>query len=236
MTPTRSPQLDELAARIDHTLLKPESTDDDLARLVDEAIEHRFACVCVAGAHVAPARGRLEAAGASKAIAVASVVGFPLGSMATGAKADEARRCVAEGASELDMVIHIGMLRSGRDGDVQRDVAAVVEAAARERPGVVVKAILETAALTPEAIDRAARLAERGGADFVKTSTGFHPAGGATVEAVTRLRAAVRPAVRVKASGGIRTWAQARAMIDAGADRLGCSASVRILAEAAAAS
>ena len=216
----------ELAACIDHTLLKPEATAADIDRLCDEALEHGFAAVCVNPVWVARCVERLAGSG----VAVASVAGFPLGATLSEHKAAEAQRAVDSGAREVDMVIHLGDLRDGRTDRVTRDIAIVVSAVRRSRADAIVKVILETAALSDEQIIAGCQCVEHAGADFVKTSTGFHPAGGATVEAVRLLR---RHAGRlqVKAAGGIRTAEAALAMLEAGADRLGMSASTKVLAE-----
>ena len=216
----------ELAARIDHTLLKPEATANQIDRLCDEAREHGFAAVCVNPIRVARCVERLAGSG----IAVASVAGFPLGATLSEHKAAEAQRAVDSGASEVDMVIHIADLRAGGVDRVTRDIAIVVSAVRRSRADAIVKVILETAALTDEQIVAGCRCAEHAGADFVKTSTGFHPAGGATVEAVRLLRRHAER-MQVKAAGGIRTLEAALAMLEAGADRLGMSASTKVLAE-----
>lgn len=209
-----------LARLIDHTLLRPEATSEQVRRLCDEALDHRFATVCVNPSRVPLAVSRLEDSG----IGVCTVVDFPLGAGGESLKRAAARRAVSDGAAELDMVVALGLLREGADDRVAAEIAAVVEEAA----GRTVKAILETGLLTPQEIDRACRLCARAGADFVKTSTGFGVPG-ATVEAVRRMRAAVGPETGVKASGGIRDAAAARAMIEAGANRLGTSASLAIL-------
>ncbi len=216
----------ELAARIDHTLLKPEATAEDIDRLCDEALEHRFAAVCVNPVWVARCVERLAGSG----VAVASVAGFPLGATLSEHKAAEARRAVDSGATEIDMVIRLGDLLAGRTDRVTRDIAIVVSAVRRSRADALVKVILETAALSEEQIVAGCRCAEHAGADFVKTSTGFHPSGGATIEAVRLLR---RHAGRmqVKAAGGIRTLEAALAMLEAGADRLGMSAGAKVVAE-----
>jgi len=210
----------DVARMIDHTLLRPDAGAGDIGRLCAEARRHRFGHVCVNPVWVAQAKGMLEGSG----VGVVTVVDFPLGAGGAGLKRDATRLAVAEGADELDMVIPIGSLRAGDDETVAREIGVVVEAA-QGRP---VKAILETALLTAEQIDRGCRAAARSGAVWVKTSTGFGP-GGATVEAVLRMRAAVPAAIGVKASGGIRDAATARAMLEAGAGRLGTSASVAIL-------
>jgi deoxyribose-phosphate aldolase len=209
-----------LARMIDHTLLRPEATDADVAALCAEATELAVAAVCVS-----PARLPLGSP-PRPGIGVAAVVGFPSGAHAPGVKAVEAARAVEAGATELDMVLDLGLVRAGEWSAVEADVAAVRGAA----PSVVLKVIVESAALVGDQLETCCRLAEDAGADLVKTSTGFHPAGGATVEAVDRKTAAVGGRLGVKASGGIRDAATALAMVDAGATRLGCSATRAILA------
>lgn len=217
----------ELAARIDHTLLRPAATRTQIDALCREAHERGFASVCVQPRHVARARAALEGlAGPDRRVRVCTVIGFPLGANTPEIKAAEALRALDEGAEELDVVISQGALVEGDRDEVLRDIAGVVRAGGGRH---LVKVILETAALTPAQIDLACRLSADAGAGFVKTSTGFGP-GGATVEAVRRMRAAVGPALGVKASGGISDAAAARAMLAAGADRLGASASLAIVA------
>jgi deoxyribose-phosphate aldolase len=216
--------LDELAALIDHSLLRPDATRDDIGRLCAEARQHGFGVVCVAPCWVEMAARTLGDA----TTRVASVIGFPHGDTLAEAKAHEARLALQRGARELDMVMAICALKSG-DGDaVLRDIAAVVAVARAQRAPV--KVILETALLTEAEKVLACRLAEEAGADFVKTSTGFGP-GGATAADVALLRRTVGSRLGVKASGGIRTLADALTMLRAGASRLGTSASVGILRE-----
>jgi deoxyribose-phosphate aldolase len=210
-----------LAGMIDHTLLKPEASGEHIERLCAEAARYRFAAVCVNGTWV-PLAARLLA---GTGVKVAAVAGFPLGAGASEAKAFEAGQEAEAGAAEVDLVINVGALKSGDLPLVQDDVAAVVRAVGRE---VAVKAILECALLTDPEKVRAAELAVAAGAASVKTSTGFGP-GGATLEDVALLRRTVGPSVGVKAACGIRTHEQALAMIEAGADRLGTSASVQIV-------
>jgi len=216
----------ELAATIDHTLLKPEATPAMIDRLCAEALEHGFIAVCVNPVWVARCRARL--AGAPTLIA--SVAGFPLGASATAIKVDESRRAIDDGATEIDMVIRIGELIAGETAAVRDDIAAVAQAVHAASPQHVLKVILETAALTTEQIIAGCRCVAEAQADFVKTSTGFHPAGGATVEAVRLLHRHSAP-IKVKAAGGIRDLTTAKAMLEAGASRLGCSAGVSILGE-----
>ena len=212
-----------LAATIDHAILKPELTRTDVNAELDIAAEWKVFSVCVRPSDIPHAVERLAGSG----VAVGTVIGFPHGTTSTAAKVAEVRQALADGASEFDMVINIGALRSGFDDAVAADIAAVVEAAS----GRVTKVILETALLDDEQIARGSRLTERGGADFVKTSTGF-AGGGATAEHVRLMRDNVGEGVQVKASGGVRSYADALAMLDAGATRLGTSGSAVILGEA----
>jgi deoxyribose-phosphate aldolase len=205
-----------LASLIDHTLLRPEATAEDLLRHCDEAMALGVAVVCVNPQWVAVCTRRLGSSG----VKVASVVGFPLGASGSVAKAVEARLAAADGARELDVVAPIGWIRSGLWSEVGDEFAMVTHAAGDR----LVKVILETAVLTPQQIRRAATAACDAGVGMLKTSTGFHPAGGATCEAVRALREVAGAGVGVKASGGIRTVDEALAMIRAGADRIGTSA------------
>jgi deoxyribose-phosphate aldolase len=210
----------ELARLIDHTLLKPSATPEAIDELCREARERGVFSVCVNPCWVTHAKRRL----AGSEVAVCTVIGFPLGANTTRIKAAEARLAVEEGADELDMVMNVGWFLAGRHEAVREDVAAVVA----EAGGRVVKVILEVALLEHAQIGPACELAVAGGASFVKTSTGFGP-GGATVEAVAAMREAVGDEIGVKASGGIRSAATARAMLEAGATRIGASASAAIL-------
>lgn len=216
----------ELARMIDHTVLKPEATPADIDRLCQEAVTHGFIAVCVNPVWVARAAARLEGSG----VLVASVIGFPLGANRTDTKVDETRRAIDDGAVEIDMVVRLGDLIAGDVQAVRDDIAAVAAAVHAASPKHELKVILETAALNEEQIIAGCKASIEGGADFVKTSTGFHPTGGASVEAVRLLKQHAAP-LKVKASGGIRDLAGALAMIEAGADRLGCSAGVKILSE-----
>jgi deoxyribose-phosphate aldolase len=210
-----------LASYLDHTLLRPEATAADVAVLCREATELGVAAVCVS-----PARLPIAPALLGSGIAVAAVCGFPSGAHHGSVKAAEARRAVIDGASEIDVVIDLGAATAGEWAAVEVDLQQVRD----QIPGnVVLKAILETALLDDAGIVAACKAAEDGGADFVKTSTGFHPAGGATVEAVRLMAETVGGRLGVKASGGIRDTATALAMIEAGATRIGCSASRPIL-------
>ncbi len=215
----------ELARTIDHTLLAPEAGPEGIDRLCKEARVWGFAAVCVNPVWVPRATAALD----GTAVGVAAVCGFPLGATTTACKAAEAAGAARDGASEIDMVLRIGHARAGLWDEVEADIRAVVEAAGEH--GATVKVILECGLLDDEAKTEAAVRAVAAGAAFVKTSTGFL-AGGATVHDVALLRRAVDGKARVKASGGIRTLGQARAMLAAGADRLGTSSGVAILEEA----
>ncbi|MDO5733479.1 MAG: deoxyribose-phosphate aldolase [Eubacteriales bacterium] len=211
-----------IAKMIDHTLLRADARNEEIQALCKEALDAGFYSVCVNSYFVGLVAKCLE----NSDVKVCSVVGFPLGSMSTAAKAFECADAIQNGADEIDMVINLASLKSGDDDACRLDIQAVVEAA-QGRP---VKVILECCLLTPEEIERACRLAEEAGAKFVKTSTGFSTSG-ATVADVQRMRASVSSQVEVKASGGIRSYADAQAMIAAGASRIGCSAGLAILAE-----
>lgn len=213
----------ELAARIEHTNLRATASGADIARLCAEAREHAFHAVCVHGARVARAVQEL----AGSPVTVCTVVGFPLGASLGAVKAEEARLAVCAGASEIDMVLALGAFLEGDDDGVVADMLAVVEAT-RAEGGRAVKVILETGHLDEESIRRACRLAGQAGADFVKTSTGFGPRG-ASVEDIRVMRDAVGDALGIKASGGIRSRADAVALVAAGADRLGTSAGIAIV-------
>ena len=214
----------ELAKYMDHTLLKADATAEQIDRVVAEARELNTASVCVNGYWVPRVAAALEGTD----VMTCAVIGFPLGAMSTAAKAAETADVVAAGAREVDMVINIGELKAGNDDVVRADIAAVAEAA--HTGGAHLKVIIECCLLTEEEKIRASRLTVEGGADFVKTSTGFST-GGATVEDVRLMRETVGPDFGVKAAGGIRTLADAEAMIEAGANRLGVSASIAILSE-----
>jgi deoxyribose-phosphate aldolase len=218
------PSRSEVAARIDHTLLRPEATPGDVILLCQEARALAVAAVCVSPSLVATAASALT----GSAVTVASVVGFPSGAHRRAVKAAEARSAVADGATELDMVIDLGAAAAGRWELVAEDIAEVRGAAPRP---VVLKAIVESGLWSTSDLVAACAAAVAGGADFVKTSTGFHPAGGATVEAVAAMTRAVGPEVGVKASGGIGSARQALALLAAGATRLGMSRTAAVLAE-----
>ncbi len=212
-----------IASMIDHTLLKPEATPVQVEKLCAEAAEYHFASVCVNPVYIPLAARLLDGTG----VKVCCVVGFPLGAIAPEQKAAEAASCAAMGAEELDMVIHVGAAKAGDWALVQRDIAGVVKAAA----GRTVKVIIETCLLTDEEKVKACEAAKAAGADFVKTSTGFST-GGATTHDIALMRKTVGPEMGVKASGGIRDYATAMAMIEAGANRIGASAGIEIVAAA----
>ena len=215
---------DEVAALVDHTLLKPEATQRDVTALVAQAAELGVYAVCVSPSMVAVAKSSTPAG-----LHVASVVGFPSGKHLSTIKAAEAAAAVAAGADEIDMVIDVGAAVSGEFDAVLADVAAVRAAV----PDAVLKVIVESAALLSlagdDALTSACRVAADAGADFVKTSTGFHPSGGASPHAVEMMAATVGSKLGVKASGGIRTAEDAIAMLDAGATRLGLSGTRAVL-------
>ena len=214
-----------LAHTIDHTLLKPDATHDQIAQLCFEARKHGFASVCVNPAQVKLCAELLKDSG----IPVCTVVGFPLGATSTDVKVFEAQQAIREGATELDMVINVGALKSRDYELVERDIASLARAC--HAGNAILKVIIEAALLTDEEKVAACQLAKVAGADFVKTSTGFGP-GGATAEDVALMRRVVGPSMGVKAAGGIRSHADAQKMIAAGASRIGASASVKILQEA----
>jgi deoxyribose-phosphate aldolase len=215
-----SPQA--LASAIDHTLLKPEATREQVLKLCAEAAQYRFACAMINPAWVTTAYAAL----ASTGVPVGVVVGFPLGANLTTTKRDEAAALVRLGARELDMVLNIGLLKSGENTLVQNDIRGVAEIA--HEAGAILKVILETSLLNLEEKLRASELACLAGADFLKTSTGFST-GGATAADVALLRGVAGSRCGVKASGGIRTLDDARAMLEAGANRIGASAGVAIV-------
>ena len=214
----------EVAGLVDHTLLKPEATDADVAALVAEAAELGVLAVCVSPSMVSAAH---KAAGSHpEDLVIATVAGFPSGKHTTAVKVAEAAESVRLGADEVDMVIDLGLLKAGRQRDLVREIRAV----RGEVP--VLKVIIESAALSDEEIVVACEAAAEAGADFVKTSTGYHAAGGAGVHAVSLMSMTVGDHLGVKASGGIRTYEQAAALVAAGATRLGMSATADVLAAA----
>lgn len=207
----------EVAALVDHTLLKPEATAADVAALVDEGVALGVFSVCVS-----PSMLPLDA----KGLKVATVAGFPSGKVKSEIKAAEAAQAIADGADEIDMVIDVGTARTGDFAAVEADIAAVRASVPADK---ILKVIIESAALSDEQIVGTCRAAEAAGADFVKTSTGFHPTGGASVHAVRLMAETVGPRLGVKASGAIRDGAAALAMVEAGATRLGLSGTAAVL-------
>lgn len=215
----------QLARMIDHTLLTPEATVAEVRALAAEAVDLGAYAICISPSMLNPALiGEVPLKLGS--VRIATVCGFPSGKHLPEVKAAEAARAVTEGATEVDMVIDLGALREGRHDLVTGEIRAVREAV----PEALLKVIIEAAALTAEEIVAACRAAEEASADYVKTSTGFHPAGGASVGAVRLMRETVGDRLGVKASGGIRDYATAIAMIEAGASRLGMSGSRAVLA------
>ncbi len=210
----------ELSKYIDHTVLAADATRQKIVDLCREARENDFASVCINSSWVPLAKKELE----GSSVNVCTVIGFPLGAASTAAKAFEAGNAVKDGAAEVDMVINVGALKSGMYDFVEEDIRAVKKAVGDR----ILKVIIETCLLSDEEKKTACRLAEKAGADFVKTSTGFSK-GGATVEDVRLMRASVSDRVKVKASGGIRSYGTAMAMIEAGASRLGTSSGVAIV-------
>ena len=214
------------ASQIDHTLLKADATRDQIRRICAEAREYRFASVCVNSCHASLVTKELQGSG----VKTCCVVGFPLGAMQTTAKALEAKEAVRDGASEIDMVINVGALKEGDLTYVTEDIAAVVDAVKKASGGSgIVKVIIETCLLTDKEKVAACKCAEEAGAAFVKTSTGFST-GGATAEDVALMKKTVGDRLMVKASGGIRTHTDALKMIEAGADRIGASSGIALLA------
>jgi deoxyribose-phosphate aldolase len=216
-----------LAGYIDHTLLKPDASTEDVRKVCDEAKKYRFASVCVNSSLIKYVAGQLEGSG----VTPCCVIGFPFGAQTPDAKKAEALDAVCSGAKEIDMVINVGAIKSKDWHLVKRDVESVVQAA---KGKARVKVILETCLLTDEEKVKACAICKMAGADFVKTSTGYST-GGATVEDVALMRKTVGPDIGVKASGGIRTYEDAVAMINAGANRLGASAGITIIAGPSAA-
>lgn len=215
----------ELAKMIDHSALRPETSRGQIMQLCEEARRFSFGAVCVAPVWISLSKRLLE----DTDVKVATVIGFPHGNTLSKVKAYEAEMAIEEGAHELDMVMHVGALKSGDYEAVFSDIHSVVEIAGR-KPGALVKVIIETCLLNDEEKVMACQLIEKAGADFVKTSTGF-AATGATVEDIRLLRKTVEGRLGVKAAGGIRDLATALSMIEAGANRLGCTASVSIIEE-----
>lgn len=216
------PEDPNLAGLIDHTLLKPDATEDQIAQLCYEAKKYKFASVCVNPTHVQLCAELLKGTD----VKVCTVIGFPLGASSPEVKAFEAKTALKDGATEIDMVMNIGALKAGDLTLVARDIHEVVEVG--HRAGAVVKVIIETALLNEEEKITACLLAKEAGADFVKTSTGFS-GGGATVDDINLMRRVVGPEMGVKASGGVRNFEDARNMVQAGATRIGASAGVKIV-------
>lgn len=210
----------DIAKKIDHTMLKADASADTIKRYCKEAVEHKFASVCVNSCHVPLVSSQLKGSG----VMTCCVVGFPLGAMLTSAKAFEASESVKAGAEEVDMVINIGAVKDRNWDFVRDDIKAVVEAS---KPAIV-KVIIETCLLTDEEKVKACKLSEEAGAAFVKTSTGFST-GGATVEDIRLMRKTVGDRLQVKASGGIRTPEFARELVEAGADRIGAGNGIVLL-------
>lgn len=209
---------------IDHTLLKADATEEDIAKLCREALEYDFYSVCVNGCHVPMAKKLL----ADSDVKVAAVSGFPLGAMSTAAKLFEISQALADGADEIDLVMNIGAFKDGRHEDVLNETAAAAKLCHKQ--GAILKLIIETCLLTKDEIREACRLAVEAKVDFVKTSTGFS-SGGADLEDIVLMHDTVCGQAQIKASGGIRSYDFAKALINEGADRLGCSASVAIIQE-----
>lgn len=213
----------EIAAMIDHTLLKAFATPAQIEQLCKEAAEYHFASVCVNPAYVALAASLLKGTG----VKVCTVIGFPLGANSSAVKAFEARDAIANGAEEVDMVINVGAMKAGDYELVEKDIKAVVDAA----DGTLVKVIIETCYLTDEEKVLACKAAAKAGADFVKTSTGFGT-GGATPADVALMRSSIPDTMKVKASGGVHNYEEAMAVVEAGASRIGASAGMAIVAAA----
>ncbi len=210
----------ELAKYIDHTLLKPDATKKDIEELCDEAKNYNFASVCINPYYVKYCSGKLK----NSAVKVCTVIGFPLGANITEIKKAEVTQAIKDGAEELDMVMNIGSLKSGNYENVFQDIKSVVETA----EGKCVKVIIETCLLTESEKIKACELSKKAGANFVKTSTGFS-SGGATIEDVKLMKKVIGEKMKIKASGGIHSYEEAIAMIEAGANRLGASAGVKIV-------
>ncbi|MCY9656596.1 deoxyribose-phosphate aldolase [Paenibacillus chondroitinus] len=211
----------DIAQMIDHTLLKPDATKSEILKICSEAKQYSFATVCINPTWVSLAAKELEGSG----VGITTVIGFPLGATTTFAKMAETRDAIANGATEVDMVLNIGALKSGDLDTVKKDVEGVVQASNGQ---AVVKVILETGLLTDEEKATASRICKEAGADFVKTSTGFGH-GGATVEDIALMRKTVGPEMGVKASGGVRDLETARKIVEAGATRIGASSSIAIV-------
>jgi deoxyribose-phosphate aldolase len=226
LTGAESEAAREVARYIDHTLLKPDANRDEILKVCEEGVRYGFASVCINPIWVREAACALRGSG----VKVCTVIGFPLGANAPDTKSYEARRAIFDGASELDMVINVGALKSGDHDLVSRDIRGIVDVA--HEVGYICKVIIETALLTDDEKISACLIAKEAGADFVKTSTGFST-GGATAADVALMRRAVGGQMGVKASGGVRDLKQAKEMIQAGATRIGASVGVKIMQEVA---
>lgn len=213
----------QIAKKIDHTLLRPNTTTQEIINLCKEAIKYDFASVCINPCYVEIAAKLLE----ESSVKVCTVIGFPLGATTTQAKVFEAEEAIKNGAKEVDMVINIGALKEGNDNAVYKDIRAIVDAM---KDKAIVKVILETCLLTDEEKVRACKLCVKAEADFVKTSTGFSK-GGATVEDIVLIKKAVGENILIKASGGVRSYKDAIKMIAAGAARIGTSNGVEIISQ-----
>lgn len=226
--------VEQLARRIDHSLLTPEATTGQIDMLCDEAIKYGFGAVCVTPVYVRRVARRLAELTTdltdAESPAIVSVAGFPLGTSTTDTKADEARRAIDDGATEIDMVVHVGALIENRHAAVRKDIEALAHVVHRRVDGGVLKVILECGALTTQQIILGCRCCAEGEADFVKTSTGLHPSGGATTDIVQLLYRHASPLL-IKAAGGIRTAKAALEMIVAGAARIGSSSGVAMIQE-----
>jgi deoxyribose-phosphate aldolase len=215
----------DIARLIDHTLLKPDATQAQIAQLCHEARQYGFAAVCVNPAHIKLCADLLQ----DSVVAVCTVVGFPLGATPPEVKSYESQQAIDDGATEVDMVINVGALKGGEHDLVERDIAMVTRTC--HNNSVVCKVIIEAALLNRDEKIKACELAKKAGADYVKTSTGFGP-GGATVADVALMRQVVGSAMGIKAAGGIRSYADAKGMVEAGATRIGASAGIAIVQEA----
>jgi len=214
----------KIAQMIDHTILKADATEEEVKTLCKEATQYQFATVCINPCYIPQAVHLLQGAN----VGITTVIGFPLGSTTSMTKANEAKEAVLLGATEIDMVINVGALKDGKYDYILYEIGSVVKAAKEVCKKAIVKVIIETCLLTKDEIVKACQLAVEAGADYVKTSTGFST-GGARIEDIALMRKTVGPSIGVKASGGIRTYEDAKAMIDAGASRIGASASIEIV-------
>ena len=210
-----------IASIIDHTILKPETTPEEVKKICKEAVENKFASVCINSCYTKLVASEVKNSG----VKVCTVVGFPLGAMSSESKAFEAKKAIEDGAQEIDMVINIGMLKAGEYEYVKNDILAVINAANGK---AIVKVIIETCLLTDEEKIKVCKIAKEAGADFVKTSTGFSK-WGAKVEDVKLMRETVGPDMGVKASGGVHGYEDAVMMIEAGATRIGASSSLKVI-------